>query len=224
VIARVWWDDAMQLTKYGHSCVRLEDGGRALLIDPGVFSDADAALAGVSAVLITHEHVDHLDVSALTNATESNDALQVWAPAPVAAQLGDLGARVTAVDAGESFKAAGFDVRVVGGKHAVIHPDLGTPCDNVGYVIDESLYHPGDAFHVPPMRVETLLVPLHAPWSKTAEVIDFVVAVRPQRAFQIHDALLSEPGTTLATRLVTQFAAQHEIGFQYLELGSDATI
>lgn len=210
----------MQLTKYGHSCVRLEDGDRALVIDPGVFSDTDAALAGASAVLITHEHVDHVDVAALTNAGSANDLLRVWAPASVASQLGELGPRVTAVDAGDSLTAAGFDVRAVGGKHAVIHPDLGTPCDNVGYVIAESLYHPGDAFHVPPTRIETLLVPLHAPWSKTAEVIDFLVAVRPQRAFQIHDALLSEPGATIATRIVTQFAAQHGMEFRYL-IGSE---
>ena len=53
----------MQLTKFTHACVRLDDGNRSLVIDPGVFSEVEAALDGVSTVLITHEHVDHTQAS-----------------------------------------------------------------------------------------------------------------------------------------------------------------
>lgn len=51
----------MKLTKLGHACVRLEKNGRALVIDPGALTPQDDALAGVEAVLVTHEHADHLD-------------------------------------------------------------------------------------------------------------------------------------------------------------------
>ena len=51
----------MRLTKLGHSCVRLDKDGATVVIDPGTFTEAEAALAGVAAVLVTHEHPDHLD-------------------------------------------------------------------------------------------------------------------------------------------------------------------
>jgi len=44
----------MRFTKLGHSCVRLEEDGVVLVIDPGTFTDAVSALNG-AAVLVTHE-------------------------------------------------------------------------------------------------------------------------------------------------------------------------
>ena len=60
------------------------------------------------------------------------------------------------------------------------------------------LYHPGDALFVPDQPVETLLVPLHASWLKTAEAISFLRAVRPERAFGIHDAQINSRGLQAA--------------------------
>ncbi|MEV0169256.1 MBL fold metallo-hydrolase [Nonomuraea fuscirosea] len=92
---------------------------------------------------------------------------------------------------GEDFTAAGFRVQAVCGRHAPIYggrPD----CVNLGYLVEGTLYHSGDSLHVPNEPVETLLVPLQASWLKTAEVIDFVRAVAPERAFGIHDRQVNE--------------------------------
>jgi L-ascorbate metabolism protein UlaG (beta-lactamase superfamily) len=213
---------AMRLTKYTHSCVRLDDGGRALVIDPGTFSETQLALDGVHAVLVTHEHADHLDAPALLAAGKADAALRVWAPAPVAELLASLGDRVTAVGAGESFEAGGFAVRAFGGLHALIHPLIGAPVANVGYLVDGSVYHPGDSFMVPPVPVETLLIPIHAPWSKISEVIDFTVAVRAPRAFQIHDAYLSDVGGALVDRLVGTVGATY--GTTYTRLAPTESV
>ncbi|GAA3221406.1 MBL fold metallo-hydrolase [Dactylosporangium siamense] len=172
----------MRLTKYGHACVRLEDGDRALVIDPGVYSEP-AALAGATAVLITHEHADHVDVDLLA----TNPALTVYTHPALAAQLGAV-----AVEVGDTFTAAGFTVRVVGGVHAEIVDGL-PGCPNVGYIVD-GVYHPGDALFVPAEPVDTLLVPASGPWVKLGEVIEFTRAVRPARAFPIHDVNLSARG------------------------------
>ena len=48
----------MELIKYGHACVVLEQDGRRLVIDPGMLTPEDA-LAGADGVLVTHEHADH---------------------------------------------------------------------------------------------------------------------------------------------------------------------
>lgn len=180
----------MELTKYKHSCVRIDEGDRTLVLDPGVFSDADAALDGADAVLITHEHPDHLDADKVRAAAKADSRLRIWAPAPVAESFGDLGEQVVAVGASESFEAAGFAVRTFGGQHALIHP-LMPIVPNVAYLIDDAVYHPGDSLVVPPGEVGTLLLPAVAPWSKMAEVIDFAVAVRAPQVLPIHDAIVN---------------------------------
>lgn len=181
----------MHLTKYGHSCVRFDDGDRSLVIDPGLFSDVPAALDGAQAVLITHEHIDHLDPGRVRAAAQADPRLRIWAPASVAATLADLGEQVVAVGAGESFDAAGFAVSTFGGQHAVIHPAIPVIA-NVGYVVEGAVYHPGDSLIVPSVPVQTLLLPAAAPWSRMAEVIDFAVSVRAPRAFGIHDAVIHD--------------------------------
>ena len=181
----------MQLTKHGHSCVRIDDGDRTLVVDPGAFSDLDPALDGAGAVLITHEHVDHVNADRVRAAAKADPRLRIWAPASVAASLTDLGEQVVTVGAGESFEAAGFPVQTFGGQHALIHPLIPLVA-NVGYLVDGSVYHPGDSFVVPPVPVNTLLFPAVAPWSKMAEAIDFAVAVRAPFAYPIHDAIVND--------------------------------
>jgi L-ascorbate metabolism protein UlaG (beta-lactamase superfamily) len=181
----------MELTKHGHSCVRIDDGDRTLVLDPGVFSDASAALDGAQAVLITHEHRDHVDADRLRAAAKADPRLRIWAPQSVAEQFADLGEQVVGVAAGESFEAAGFSVRTFGGQHALIHPLIPIVA-NVGYLIEDSVFHPGDSFVVPDAPVQTLLLPAVAPWSKVAEVIDYTIAVRAPRTLPIHDAIVAD--------------------------------
>ncbi|GHF59867.1 MBL fold metallo-hydrolase [Streptomyces thermodiastaticus] len=182
----------MKLTKMSHACVRLEKEGRTLVIDPGGLSEEDAAV-GADAILITHEHFDHFHEGRLRAALEAEPAAEIWTLRSVAEQISAaFPGRVHTVGHGDTFTAAGFDVQVHGELHAVIHPDI-PRITNVGYLVDGGrLFHPGDAFTVPDQPVETLMLPVMAPWSKVAEVIDYVREVRPQRAYDVHDALLTD--------------------------------
>jgi L-ascorbate metabolism protein UlaG (beta-lactamase superfamily) len=208
----------MRLTKFSHSCVRVERDGAVLVIDPGTFSER-AALDGVDAILITHEHVDHLDVDAIADALAKRPSVQLYTHADVAGKLADLGGVVTTISSGESFTAAGFGVRAYGGRHAVIHPDI-PPVANLGYLVEESLYHPGDSFDVPAdADVRTLFVPITAPWLKASEAIDFVRAVAPRRAFALHDSLGNDAGLSLLDRLMTNLS-----GTEYRRLPAGETV
>ncbi len=182
----------MQLTKHGHACVVLSDGDRRLVVDPGAYTEDDAWV-GASALLVTHEHADHFVPDRVRAALEADPALELWTNASVAAQLEGAGPRVHVVGAGDTFTAAGFDVSVHGGWHAVVHPEI-PRIPNVGFLVEGTVFHPGDALTVPEVAVPTLLLPAHAPWSKTAELIDYLRAVRAQRAFAVHDGLLNDTG------------------------------
>ncbi|OAR22908.1 MBL fold metallo-hydrolase [Streptomyces sp. ERV7] len=182
---------SLKLTKKTHACVRLEKDGRTLVIDPGAFSEADAAL-GADAVLVTHEHPDHFAEDRLRAALEANPAAEIWTLRSVAEKVSAaFPGRVHTVGHGDAFSAAGFDVQVHGELHAVIHPDL-PRITNVGFLVDGSLFHPGDALTVPDHPVDTLMLPVQAPWSKISEVIEYVREVGPRRAIDIHDALLTD--------------------------------
>ncbi|WP_412541677.1 MBL fold metallo-hydrolase [Longispora sp. K20-0274] len=171
----------MELTKYTHACVRLESAGGVLVVDPGVWAEPEA-LVGAHAVLLTHEHGDHADIDRLR-------ALDVPIFAPAGADLDGL--PVTPVRSGEEFTAAGFRIRPVGGQHAKTYGGL-PACANLGYVVDDRVYHPGDSFDLPEQSVETLLLPLGGPWWHLDAAIDFAKAVKAERTIPIHDGMYAE--------------------------------
>ena len=215
----------MNLTLLGHACVRFEKDGSTLVVDPGAFSATDA-LEGATAVLVTHEHVDHVVPDELRAALTGRPELEVWAPEAVATAVVDdddaVASRVHAVSPGDHVDVAGFSVDVVGEKHAVIHPDV-PQIANVGYLVDGAVLHPGDALIVPDGEIELLLVPVAGPWLKAAEAIDYVRAVRARRAVPIHDAILTDAGKSLVDGLLGERGPGTE-GTQYARVQPGQTI
>lgn len=185
----------MELTKHTHACVSLDKDSGLLVIDPGTFTpDAAELVAGAAAVLITHEHFDHFHEDVITAALAARPELTVYGPDAVVSRWREAHpGQAVAVADGDRFTAAGFDVTVHGDIHAEIHRSV-PRCANVGYLIDGAVYHPGDAYHVPPHPVGTLLLPTSGPWTKVGEAADYLSAVRPERVVQIHEVLLSEIG------------------------------
>jgi L-ascorbate metabolism protein UlaG (beta-lactamase superfamily) len=181
----------MKLTKKSHACIRLEKAGRTLVVDPGTLSEPDAA-DGADAVLVTHEHPDHFDEGRLRALLGDRPEVEVWTLRAVADRLAAaFPGRVRTVGGGDAFTAAGFEVQVHGELHAVIHPEI-PRVTNVGYLVDGAVFHPGDAFTVPGVPVDTLMLPVHAPWNKSAEVIEYLREVAPRRAVDVHDGLLTD--------------------------------
>jgi L-ascorbate metabolism protein UlaG (beta-lactamase superfamily) len=201
----------MRITKFGHACVRLEYDGQVLVLDPGGFTEPEA-VDGATAVLITHEHPDHL------RATDAPIYTIEAVRAAIAESDQGVAERVQVVEPGRQLDA-GLPVSVVGELHAVIHADL-PRLHNSGYLVDVGgtrVFHPGDALTVPDDPVDVLLLPVHAPWSKISEVIDFARAVGARRSVAVHDGLLNDTGLTVVGNNLGRLVE----GYQRLEPGSD---
>lgn len=193
----------MILRTWGHSCVSIEDDACTVVLDPGVWSTTAEPLGRATAVLVTHDHVDHLDTAAVLVALDASPALRVWGPSSVVTALLAAGApqdRLHTVAAGESFDAGGVAVRALGGAHAVVHADLPAAA-NLGYVL-AGVYHPGDSVVRPGEPVEVLLAPVAGPWLRLADAVDLVREAHPEVVVPIHDAVLSDVGTGLVDRVL----------------------
>lgn len=177
----------MRITKLGHSCLLVEDADTRLLLDPGVFSTGFETLTGLAGVLVTHQHVDHLDPNRLRPLLDANPSARLIADPDTAAQLRESSYDVEVIDGGDTLTVGEIEVRGVGDWHAIIHPDL-PRVRNVGLFLGEKLFHPGDALTVPDHEVQVLAIPAVAPWSKVAETVEYLRAVAPATAFPIHDA------------------------------------
>ncbi|WP_418275040.1 MBL fold metallo-hydrolase [Isoptericola jiangsuensis] len=194
----------IELSTWGQAGVRLERDGARLAIDPGALTDPQV-LDGAAAVLITHEHPDHVVPERLAATLEARADLRAWAPEPVVEALRSAGApadRLHAVSSGQEFSAGGFAVRALGGSHAVIHPALPVPA-NLAYLVEGVVLHPGDSYTPAPdgVDVDVLALPVGGPWVKVSEAVDYAVAVAPRVVVPIHDAVLSDAGKGAADRI-----------------------
>ncbi|TPW72242.1 MBL fold metallo-hydrolase [Schumannella sp. 10F1B-5-1] len=185
----------MKLTKFEHSCLVLEKHGEKLVIDPGNFTTPLFDLPGVVGIVITHEHPDHWTQQQVERVLELNPDAPVYSTTAVAEQA--TGFDVIIAKPGDVAQVGPFELSFHGGRHAIIHSSI-PQIDNVAVLVDGTLFHPGDSFTVPEVEIDTLAVPVSAPWLKMAEFMDYVLEVKPKRTFPIHEMIYSQAGNALA--------------------------
>lgn len=209
----------MQLTKFNHACFVLEQNGHKLIVDPGNWTDNLPEVQNVSIVVITHEHADHCDENLLSKIFQANPDATLVAHSSITSKFPNLSSR--SVEAGEVFEKDGFKLDSHGGKHALI-TDTMPIIANLGVMINDRLYYPGDSFALPERPVEILALPVSAPWMKISESLSFLESVKPRRVFPTHDAILSDVGKSLIDRLVG--AKCEQLGASYERLAAGVSI
>ena len=183
---------AMRITKHEHAGLRLDVGGKLLLIDPGGFTLPLDGIVDTVAVVLTHEHADHWTPEHLERILKAAPGIPIFAPEGVAKAASDFD--ITVVSAGDVVEVEPFTLQFFGGEHILIHESLPI-VQNVGVLVNDQLYYPGDSYTVPEgVDVQLLAAPLGGPWLKIGEAMDFVLAVKPRRAFGTHDMTLSTIG------------------------------
>jgi L-ascorbate metabolism protein UlaG (beta-lactamase superfamily) len=195
----------MRITHLGHSAVLVEVSDRRLLLDPGNFSDAWHSLTDLDAVIVTHQHPDHLDPEHVPALLSANPQALVYVEPQVVGKVPLAGARPLGADS--SVELGGVTISAVGGLHAVIHRDI-PRIGNVGIVISASggptLFHPGDSLAEVPQGVDLVAIPAYGPWAAMGETIDFVRAVGAPQGFLIHEGLLNDRGRGLISSRIPE--------------------
>jgi len=202
----------MKITKYEHACLSVDIDGRILVIDPGIYSNSFAPSSNIDAVVITHEHSDHFDSEKIVNIQSLNPNVVIFTTDKIASQI--PGAKVPNVD--EKITVGGFTLQFFGHDHASIVEGV-VPCDNIGVIVNDSLFYPGDSFELPPnLPLPILAVPASGPWLKVGESMKYIADTKPTKVFPTHNDLLSQNGRGVTYAWLRR--ACEEIGVEFIDL------
>lgn len=182
----------MKITKFGHSCLLVEDGRARILLDPGSYSTVPKDLKAINAILITHEHQDHLNFDTLKIILKNNPKAKIFTNHGVGKKLVEQNISYDVLGSGQSITVNSVLIEGFGEKHAMIHPDLPS-IDNTGYRIAKRFFYGGDSVENS-VDCEILAYPAVAPWMKVEWALDYAIKIKPKLAFPVHDAFLKFPG------------------------------
>lgn len=205
----------MKITKYGHCCLLIEEGGIRILTDPGTYSDQQNSVQNIDIVLITHEHSDHLHIESLKKVLANNPEAKIITNSTVGEKLSKENIKFLILEDGQNLTEQDILFEAFGKHHACLHPSI-FPSQNTGYFIANKLFYPGDALTNPNKPVNILALPVAGPWIKVSEAIDYALTLKPKICFPVHDGILKSIGS--AHSVPMKILPQNGITFQVLEL------
>jgi L-ascorbate metabolism protein UlaG (beta-lactamase superfamily) len=173
---------AVGLMWLGQATVALRVDGAVVLVDPFLSthperlvpppcSGADAR--DIDVVLVTHDHLDHLDDATLAAVAAASPKAVIVTPREVVGRVVGLGideGRVRGLAAWETTSVAGVAVRAVPAKHGLDMRDAYRLGPFLGYVVGERapVYHSGDTIPfeglvegLTPLGVSLALLPIN---------------------------------------------------------------
>jgi L-ascorbate metabolism protein UlaG (beta-lactamase superfamily) len=195
----------MQVKKIGHCCLVIDTGRARILTDPGSYIashlNEKEMEQGIDIVLITHEHGDHLHIASVAQVLADNPDAEVIANDAVGRLLVAEGISSRTLSSGR-LELPNVTIEAFDSPHEEIFEDFNI-VQNTGYLIDKTLYIPGDSFHRPNTQVKVLALPVAGPWCRIADSVRYAIEVHPKAAFPIHDGMLKAEARS------TQYAVPH---------------
>ncbi|HXS14668.1 MAG TPA: MBL fold metallo-hydrolase [Candidatus Saccharimonadales bacterium] len=209
----------MKITKYLHSCLLIEEEGKVILVDPGNYSYDGKVLDinrlnQLDAIVITHEHADHMDIRWL------KEILQKFPNAPI----------FTTQSAKNILGQEGItNVKTEGNEFISLQPVphekiwFGTPAQNVLATLFGKFATPGDS-HTFTTNAEVLALPITAPWGSTTRAVEIALELKPKVVIPIHDWHWKDEARKGFYARLKEYFAQNDIDFKAVETGETVEV
>lgn len=167
------------------------DSRNHILIDPGIYSKLGITINNLKFIIFTHHHPDHFDLRQLETITQHNPQAKIFGTPPVQQALSGTGLTCTPVNRPATLSLGSNRIEIFQNYHQPIFPNLPL-VPNLSVIVNRHFLLPGDSYFKPELRIDTLALPVCAPWLKVSESLAWALQLSPQKVLPIHDGFLSE--------------------------------
>lgn len=201
----------MQISKHLHSCLLIEEQGKTILIDPGIFTYQEKALditnlSKLDYLLFTHEHPDHMYIPFLKEIVEKFPDVKIITNHAIVRILEK-----------ENIKATHEGDAIVS-LESVPHEKLWdtNPPENSLITVFNKLTTPGDSHHFE-TSADILALPIQAPWGATTDAVNLALKLKPKVIIPIHDWMWKDGFRQMMYQRLKEFFETKGIDFKALE-------
>lgn len=212
----------MRVTRYHHACIVLNFDDQKIVIDPGNATPTFGGFDNISAVVVTHAHVDHFHPEHLEKIITQNPNVSIFTTEEVKQAFPE--SNVVVVRDGDEHAVGSQTLYFTSCMHASVHRDWPAAVTNIGVRVGNEFYYGGDSFMLPDGPVNVLAVPVAYAWARMDEVLDFVANSKPQICFPTHNKQLSDDGNAIANSWLSKVCKKYDIGFKPLNVGEHLDI
>jgi len=203
----------MKISKHLHSCLLIEEQGKTIIIDPGIFTYQDKALdisklQKLDYLLITHDHPDHMHLPLVKEIIAKFPQVKIITNNEIVTQL-----------AKENITAT-YEEDAIVTVEAVPHEKLWDtqPPENVMITVFGKLAIPGDSHHFE-TSAEVIALPIVAPWGSTTDAVNLALKLQPKVIIPIHDWMYKDGIRQMMYQRLKGFFETKGIDFKTPETG-----
>ncbi len=181
-------DGNLEITFIGHGTLMFSFEGKVIHVDPWTRFTDYKDLPKADIILVTHEHMDHLDKKAID--ALKKDSTQIILTETCRQQIGEG----TVMKNGDKKTVSGFKIEAVPAYNIAPDTSFHPKGKGNGYIItfgDKKVYVAGDTENIPEMKtlkgIDIAFLPMNRPYTMTPEMAaDAAKAFRPSLLYPYH--------------------------------------